>query len=253
MRTSMTLSNLRAVVRAATTSAGEPGRRIAAALAFAGLAAGVIGIGISSPAEGARAKVLGKPKSAPKPECPGNDCVAFVKSTGFQIKAKGKKQIFRARENGKIVAFAVDLARPNKQERNFFGNNFPANSVGKKPAVRVAVLKPIGNNRYRLMRQSPTVKVGNLLGREQFFTLNDPLRIRKGNILALTVPSWLPALATGLPPKRTAWRASRRKGKCKSLNDVKKGTPHRKVGSERKYACRYNLDRLLYWGYYVPN
>jgi hypothetical protein len=29
--------------------------------------------------------------------------------------------------------------------------------------------------------------------------------------------------------------------------------PQQKVGSERKYACAYNLDRLLYWGYYVPD
>lgn len=247
------LSNLPAVVRAATTSAGEPRRRIAAALAFAALAAGLAAIGISSPAEGAKAKVLGKPRSAPKPECPGNRCVAFVRATGFQIKAKGRKNIFKAKENGRLVAFAIDLSRPNKEERTFFQNNFSASSVGKKPAARIAVLKPLGNNRFKLMRQSPPVKVGNLLGREQFFTLNRPLRIRKGHILALSVPSWLPALASGLPPKRTAWRASRRKGKCKSLNDVKDGRAHQKVGSRRKYACRYNLDRLLYWGYYVPN
>ena len=217
------------------------------ALAFAALAAAVTAVGLSLPADAAKTKVLGKPRSAPPPECPGAGCSAFVNATGFQVKAQGKRNIFRAREDGKIVAFSIDASKPNKDERNFFQRNF-----GHDVRARIAVLRKRENNRYRLMRQSPKVNLTRLLGREQFFTLNQPLKINKGNILALTVPTWLPALASGLPPNRTKWRASRRPGKCGGTADAKDGSPQQKVGSTRKYGCTYNLDRLLYWGYYVP-
>jgi len=233
-------------VRAATT-AGSLRRRSIIALAFAALAAVVTAIGVALPADAANSKVLGKPRSAPPPECPGAGCSAFVNATGFQVEAKGKKNIFKAREDGNLVAFSIDLSKPNKDERNFFENNF-----GNEVRARIAVLKRLENNRFRLLRQSPKVNLNSLLGREQFFTLNQPLKIRKGNILALTAPTWLPALASDLPPNQTKWRASRRRGKCSSLGDVKDGNPQQKVGSERKYSCTYNLDRLLYWGYYVP-
>ena len=230
----------------AVATAGSSRRRSTIALAFAALAVAVTAIGVSLPADAAKTKVLGKPRSAPPPECPGAGCIALVNTTGFQVEARGKKNIFKARENGKIVAFSIDVSKPNKDERNFFENNF-----GNDPRARIAVLKRLENNRFRLLRQSPKVKLTQLLGREQFFTLNEPLKIRKGNILALTVPTWLPALASGLPPGQTKWRASRRPGKC-GPGAAKDGKPQQKVGSERKYGCTYNLDRLLYWGYYVP-
>jgi hypothetical protein len=221
------------------------------AFAFAAFAAAVTAIGVALPADAANSKVLGKPRSAPPPECPGN-CTAFVSATGFQVEARGKKNIFKAPEDGKLVAFSVDVSKPNKDERNFFQRHF-----GHDVKTRIAVLKRLEHNRFRLLRQSPKVNLNSLLGREQFFTLNEPLKIRKGNILALTVPTWLPALASGLPPSQTKWRASREKGKCggpgrEGRREVKQGRPQQKVGSERKYGCTYNLDRLLYWGYYVP-
>jgi hypothetical protein len=218
-----------------------------AALAFAALAAAVTAIGISMPADAARSKVLGKTKNSPPPECPGAGCAAIANTTGFQVEAQGKKNIFRAKEDGRIVAFSVDVSKPNKDERRFFKSNF-----GPDPKVRIAVLKRLGTSKFRLMRQSPKLQMNNLLGREQFFTLNEPLKINKGNILAITVPTWLPALASGLPPNQTKWKASRERGNCQGLRNAKQGRPQQKVGSDRRYGCAYNLDRLLYWGYYVP-
>jgi hypothetical protein len=236
------------------TSAGSIRRRGAVAAAFAGLAAALIAVGVAIPgAEAAAPKVLGKTKNAPKPACP-EDCTAFVSATGFQVEANGKKGLFKAKEDGKIVAWSVDVSKPNKSQRKFFGDNFSAQPLGDNPGARIAVLKPLEGTKFRLKDQSPLMSLEGLMGKEQTFTLNNPIPIKEGEILGLTVPTWLPALASGLDRNKTAWRASRKQGKCgPALGEIKEGKPQDNVDSKREYGCTYNLDRLLYWGYYIPD
>ena len=236
------------------TSAGSIRRRGAVAAAFAGLAAAAIAVGVAMPgADAAATKVLGKTKNSPKPACP-KDCTAFASATGFQLEANGKKGLFKAKEDGQIVAWAVDVSRPDKSQRKFFGNNFSAQPVGDNPAARVSVLKPLKGKNFRLKDHSPLMSLEGLMGEEQTFTLNNPMPIKEGDILALTVPTWLPALASGLDRQETAWRASRKQGKCgPALGEIKDGKPQENIGSKRAYGCTYNLDRLLYWGYYLPD
>ena len=68
---------------------------------------------------------------------------------------------------------------------------------------------------HRLLRQSDVFEVENYLGSSPTFVLKEPLRVKKGNIVALTVPTWLPALAADLGASNW-WRSSRLKGKCGS-------------------------------------
>jgi hypothetical protein len=247
-------------VRAATT-AGSPRRRSAAALAFAALAAGITAIGMSIPADAAKTTVLGKTKSSPKPACPkntnSNPCEAIGSVTGFQMRANGKKRIFEAKKNGKLVAWSVDMSRPTKKpkggQQGFFADLFGNNNHGNGPTARIAIIRRVSGKVYKLKKESPVQKVDKLLGREQFFTLTDPLRIRRGDILALTTPTWLPAFTPSVPNDENRWRSSRAKGKCTSRADIVAGKPHQKLDTKRKYGCDYKGARLLYWGYYVPD
>jgi hypothetical protein len=75
--------------------------------------------------------------------------------------------------------------------------------------------------------------------------------MRKGDVLALTVPTWASSFATGLRPRDHQWLASRKRGKCSGNANIKNGSPHQKVDTVRQYGCAYDLDRLLYWGYFV--
>ena len=204
------------------------------------------------PATGVSAKLLGKTDRNPEPSCPRN-CLATGSVTAFQREADGKANLFKAKEPGTIVAWAIDLSRPNKSQREFFGKFFENEAFGRAPTAGVAVIRRTGRRKYRLKRESPIVTLGAELGERQTFTLADPLAIAKGDILALTIPTWASNFRGGLNEARNEFRASRRPGKCNSNRDIKEGRPHRTVDTERVYGCDYQGSRLLYWGYYRPN
>jgi len=96
------------------------------------------------------------------------------------------------------------------------------------------------------------VALNSVLGTRQTFTLTDPLKIRKGEFLALTLPTWSPSFGVGLSAANNVWRSSRADGACENTQDIKNGKPQQKVGATREYGCDYKGARLLYWGYYVP-
>jgi len=75
------------------------------------------------------------------------------------------------------------------------------------------------------------------------FTAN--LRVRRGDIVGLTIPTWAPAFAQDLSA-RNAWRASREPGRCTNTTDVRQGKAQQKVGKRAVYGCLYTTARLLY-------
>ena len=227
-------------------------RRGATALAFAAVCAIAVVSGIAAQAGAANAKTLGKTQGSPNPSCPRN-CLATGSVTAFQREASGKSNLFRATEDGKIVAWSIDLSRPNKSQREFFGKFFESETFGKAPTAGIAVIKRTGGKKYRLKRDSPIVSLGSELGEHQTFTLGNPLQINKGDILALTLPTWASNFRGGLSRAKNEFRASRSSRKCTSNKDIKDGRPHRAVDSERVYGCDYKGSRLLYWGYYRPD
>jgi hypothetical protein len=242
-------------------STSGPQRRALSLVLFATLCAALVAGALVSSAGAKSAKVLGKTKHTPPPACPKdtatNPCSAVGRVTAFMRIADGERFPFKARRNGKIVAFALDLSRPNKKQRNFFGKVFKSHRFGKAPTARIAVIKQNAHKhrKYRLLRQSPTVNLSGALGRKELFTLDKPLRLRKGQTVALTVPTWVSNF--GLKNVSNAgnqWRASRKKGECNTskIPIAKKSKPQQKVGSTRRYDCDYSAARLLYWAYYVP-
>lgn len=200
-------------------------------------------------ANAARAKVIGKTKKTPRPSCPKSPCEAVGSVTGFQTSASGARNPFKARRSGQLVAWSVDLSRPKPSQRRFFGKFYRSESFGTAPSARISILDPKGNKRYKLKRHSPAVGLNDHLGQTPIFTLADPLNIKKGEVLALTVPSWISDFAVE-QSRKNAWRASRAGNKCSGSRDIKASRPHEKVGSSRVYACTYRTARLLYWGFY---
>lgn len=200
----------------------------------------------------APAKTLGKTTRTPEPSCPKTPCEAVGSVTGFQMFADGVRAPFKAREDGFIVAWAIDLSNPNRSQDEFFSDFYESGAFGTTPTARVSVLKRKDERDYKLKAQSPVVPLTSVLGMRQTFTLNDPLKMRKGEFLALTIPTWAPAFAVDLSGDGNVWRSSRIDGQCSGTDNIKNGKPQQKVGSERAYGCDYKTARLLYWGYYTP-
>jgi hypothetical protein len=236
------------------TSTTDATRRTWQLLAFALLSAALVAA-IAIPSAGAvNAKVLGNTKAKPKPACPKN-CSAVGRVTGFMTKADGRKQPFKVRTDGKIVAWAVSTSRPNKEQRNFFAALFENESFGKHPSGRVSVLRKKRRSNYKLVKQSRAVDLQSDMGRRQVFTLDKPLRVHPGQVIAMTTSTWVPAFANNVSAKRNHWRASRKRPRCDTskASNAKASRPQQKVGSVRRYGCRYEGARLLYWAYFVPN
>jgi hypothetical protein len=185
--------------------------------------------------------VLGSTASMPDPSCPELPCQAVGSVTGFQVSNNQTKLPFRVPRNGKVKSWTLTLAQPTGKQRSFFNNFF-----GTPPQARLAILRRIRGTkppRYNLRRQGSIKVLSPFLGQTVRFGAS--LRVRKGDIVGLTVPTWAPAFAEGLSA-RNVWRASRARGKCVNATDVRQGEPQMRVGRRATYGCRYATARLLY-------
>ena len=213
-----------------------------AAVVFAGALAVAIGTGSAGAAP--KTIVLGAAAPAP-PSCPEN-CQAIGKTTGFQLSIGKTQEPCAAPAAGRLVAWSIKLAAPNEKQTTFFDDFF-----GGPPQARITVLKPItkqieqGRMVYKLKSQGPVEDLKPFLGTTTTFTLQQPLVVREGQVVALSVPTWAPAFAVNLGDK-TSWRASRKKGKCSRAEDIEAGTAHQVAGQDRVYGCLYKTARLLY-------
>jgi len=173
------------------------------------------------------------------PSCPASPCLAVSRTTGFQVKVATNTTLMNAPKAGSIVAWTIQLGKPNATQIKFFNAN-----EGGPAEAGIAILqaqkKP--NLTYKLIASSPMVKLEKYFGKTAQFPLERSIAVKKGYIVALTVPTWAPALALGFG-KDTSWRASREKKQCASTSAQ---STHTSIGSEVQYFCLYQTARLTY-------
>lgn len=190
-----------------------------------------------------------EPSPRPHADCPGEPCRATGRVTGIQVQnvRNGKRIEYptEVRRKGWLVGFSVTLGRPNKSQRTFFNRLWGSPSKARISILRPAPTKKYPRNRiknYRLMGHSQVFELNEFFGTKAIFSLHKRMHVRRNDLLALTIPTWAPALATDLPD-RERWRGSRKHGSC---NDVTPHSSHQKVNSEKRYRCLYTTSRLLY-------
>jgi hypothetical protein len=211
-------------------------------MSLAALAAAVAVLA-SAPAANAVMNQLG-PKgdqATGLPSCP-TDCIAVTRTTGYQAKVNGTRELFVVPRKGRIVAWSLTLGDPSDRQREFFAENF-----GGAARAGIAVLKPSGERRRDVQRRtkatSPFVRLGPYFGSRVQFPLLKALRVKKGDIIALNVPSWAPVLSVG-QPNETSWRASRSEN-CTDQATTQLQTSQ-DVDDEAQYRCHYRTARLTY-------
>lgn len=214
-----------------------------------------LAIALGTGAAGAAPRMVVLGAAAPAtPSCP-NNCQAVGKTTGFQTKITGAANPFVVPFRGSIVAWSIKTGapstKPNPNNNNQSDMEFFNKTFGGPPRARIAVLKPIrkkikvGKPIYKLKKQSPVEELSDFLGQTTTFTLDVPLRVKPGQIVALSVPTWVPAFAVN-QSANTKWQASRRKGSCNDTADILAGSPQEGIGTRRAYGCVYKTARLLY-------
>jgi hypothetical protein len=205
-----------------------------------------------APAASARVVELGAvPNSTVAPSCPADPCEAAVRVTALQGRAAGgRKNPYYIRRNGYIVAFTVQLSKPSDEQIAFFNDNF-----GSPAQVRLSVLRR-GDKRktrlnYRLIAQSDLYDVDRYYGSSPTFVLEEPMRVRKTNWIAITVPTWAPIFANNLT-NADWWRSSRAQGRCEPPRSLDQFAMQ-EVGELSVFGCTYHSARLLYTATYVPD
>jgi hypothetical protein len=192
-----------------------------------------------APATIAEVGVIGATTPETVPSCPASPCLAVSRTTGFQVKVTTNTTLMNAPKAGSIVGWTITLGKPNATQVKFFNAN-----EGGVAEAGIAVLraekKP--NLTYKLVASGPMEKLETYFGKAVQFPLETAIKVKKGDIIALSVPTWAPALALGFG-KDTSWRASREKKQCASTSSQSTQTS---IGSAVQYYCLYQTARLTY-------
>ena len=200
---------------------------------FIGLAALVAALVTAAPAS---AKIVEVGRTDATPACPASPCVAVSRTTGYQVKVADERGSFLVPEDGKIVAWSIGLGKPTAEQIKYFNEN-----LGGAPAARLTVLRQGKTLFSRVVSQSPVQSLTPFLGQVVQFPLSRALNVKKGYVIALTVPTWAPAL-TQLLTDQSSWRASRGKGDC---DDTGTQTAQMALKAVAQYRCLYKA-RLSY-------
>jgi len=201
---------------------------------------------LAAPAASARIIEVGAVEGAdlPEPSCPRSPCFAVSRTTGYQAKVGATRGLFRVPEDGRIVAWTIRLSRPGPRQTAFFNER-----LGGASQAGISVLRPGARLYGRVVAQSPLVNLQPYFGTTVQFPLEQSIAVRRGSLIALTVPTWAPALATGLD-RGTSWRASRARGRC---DDTDTQTAQTEIRALAQYRCLYQSVRLTYTATLITN
>jgi hypothetical protein len=190
-------------------------------------------VGWAAPAS---AKIVEIGRTDAAPACPDSPCLAVSRTTGYQIKVADERNTFIVPEDGKIVAWSIALGKPTAEQTAFFDK-----SLGGPASARLTVIR-LGKKLFsRTITQSPIQPLATYFGQTVQFPLGRSLNVKKGYVIALTVPTWAPAL-TQLLTDHSAWRAARPLDKC---NDTSTQTAQMVLDTVVQYRCLYKA-RLTY-------
>jgi len=195
---------------------------------------------------------LGKADPAlPTSKCPNDPCLAAYQMTGYQEVANdSRRRPYLIRRDGRVIAFTVKLGKLTQEQIDFFDGRFDDPASVRLSILRKGQRKPRLHD-HRMVAQSEVFSVERHLGTSPTFVLDEPLDVERGNIVALTVPTWAPVLSSE-QERAEYWRSSRSRGNCGTAEENAPPSAHMRVGSLRDWRCSYRGERLLYTVTYVP-
>jgi hypothetical protein len=166
------------------------------------------------------------------PFCSQEPCLAVTGVTAFESSIDGRDNQMVVPFAGQLASFSVALAKPAPLQITDFDQAFGS------PAVALAVLEPVGRlGRYRIAAESQLFQVASQLGTTDQFPIS-PIDVAPGDVVALAIPSWLPALSPA--GNDDTWFAAR--ADCTHIPLKPARQP---VGMELTPNCEYEA-RILY-------
>jgi hypothetical protein len=194
----------------------------------------------ASPAS-AKTYELGSTPDAVTASCPDN-CFVVTRTTALQVRSGELKYPTTAPKSGRVVAFTLQLGALSDKQIHFFNSTY-----GGTSRVQLAVLREKPKRLFEVVATTGIFKIQPFFGTTVTFPLKTSLAVRKGDVIALTVPTWAPVLAVNLP-QENGWRASR----TTRCDDLFTPTSQVAVGNETQYKCLYQTARVTYTATLIP-
>ena len=201
--------------------------------AVAVLAAAALALVCAAPAS-ARIIEIGQTPAADRADLPGQPVpgrLAHDRLPGQGRRRSAGSYIVPA--DGKIVAWTITLGTPDKRQIKFFNEQLRRRAVGRPdgapPRHERCSTASIGRSADPEARSRTS-------GRRCSSRSAARSTVKKGYVVALTVPTWAPALALGWATTRS-WRASRAEGRLRRARDADGAVDARATLAQ--YRCLY--------------
>src|SRR3954454_8714438 len=170
------------------------------------------------------------------PSCPDKPCFALGRTTGYQAKVGTNRALYTVPKDGTLVSWTIKLSKPGAKQIDYFNSQ-----LGGESQAQISVLRMGHKLHARLVASGEPQKLEPYFGQTVEFALDKSIEVKKGWVIALTVATWAPALAAGLPGD-TSWRASRNKGQC----DDSQAQTAQAINQIGRYYCLYRTARIMY-------
>lgn len=208
-----------------------------------GVALAVCLLGAAASTASAKMYELGASSDGAPVSCP-NSCFVVTRTTALQVETGTVRYPTTVPKDGRIVAFTLQLGSLSDRQIHFFNSTY-----GGTSRVQIAVLRsqPRPKRTFQVVATTPVFRIQPFFGTTVQFPLETTLAVRRGDVIALTVPTWAPVLAVNLPTE-DGWRASR----AASCTDLYNQTAQMTVGSTTQYKCLYQTARVTYTATLIP-
>jgi hypothetical protein len=175
---------------------------------------------------------------------PQNCLIVMTRATALQTLTNGNGFPTAVKQSGVLVGFTLGLAQLSSDPKTAaaFIKTLNSNYGGVTEAA-ITVLKPGPKSRWTVVAEGPIVHLQPYLGYVVQFPLASPIRVTKGEAIALSIPTWAPILSYNLPTKLYSYRQSR------EFNCTKPGVQQNAqlaVGQSTRYLCAYPGTRAEY-------
>jgi hypothetical protein len=192
--------------------------------------------------------------TCPQGVSPAQCTIILTRATALETIRDNVAYPSTVKQAGRIVAFTVGLSSLSTNATTAQNDiKFLDKTYGGDPQVQITVLKPVGAKslrQWQVVESSPLVDVQPYLGQVVQFPLTTSLPVLRGEVIALTTPTWAPVLSIDLSTTHFAYRQSRSRN-CNSPPATSQAQVT--TGASARYVCDYPGTRVEYSATEVSN
>ena len=196
----------------------------------------------AAPRSKATTVTLGSTSTMPDPSCPDLPCQAVGSVTGFQVSNDQTQSPFLVKTRRHDQVLDADPGPADQQPAHLLQRllRHPAGGAPGDPPPR-----PRHQPAALHLRAQGAIKVlSPYLGQTVKFGAS--LKVEKGDIIGITVPTWAPIFSQGLERRATSGGPAANRAPAPTRPTSARAKPQETVGKRATYGCKYSTARLLY-------